>query len=399
MQGPESGARRVRLSRPACRSRLALIVCVLVLTGIAPPGLAAQEAIDAAYRPRIQAPTYPVGAGPVVLVDAGHNTFHARDQHFEQLAHILEQDGYRVRALREAYSAPALAGADVLVVVNALADRDIDNWVLPTSPAFTPEEVSAVRAWVEKGGSLLLVADHMPFPGAAADLGRAFDVEFMNGFAIVEAEWEPLVFRRVDATLRAHPITDGRRAEERVDAVVTFVAGQAFRATHDRVAPLLVFGAGVVSINMARAWEFDDATPRVPVEGWLQGAAVEAGAGRVAIFGEAAMFAAQLVGPRRRPVGMNAPAASQNLQFLLNTLRWLSRAPGIEAAASAERSPLCPGVPGVRGGEPPHSRLRRALGAAPSGGSCRRLDGLHRRQADGAGKCVLDMLNVGADTR
>jgi len=297
--------------------------------------------IDAAYRPRISEPTYPAGAGPVVLVDAGHNAFHARDEHFAQLADILRQDGYRAAALHGAYSARALAGADVLIVVNALADRDVDNWALPTSPAFTPEEVTAVREWVENGGSLLLIADHMPFPGAAADLGRAFGVEFMNGFAIVEAEWDPLVFRRARSTLRAHPITDGRRAGERVDSAVTFVAGQAFRASHERACPLLVFGAGVVSINMERAWVFDDATPRVPVEGWLQGVAVEARSGRVAIFGEAAMFAAQLVGPRQQPVGMNAPAANQNLQLLLNALRWLSRAPGFEATASAERPSLC----------------------------------------------------------
>ncbi len=362
MHIPESDWKRLRQLKPIALDRsyadrstdehswptiswslMALIPCVLVLLGTAPFGLSAQQVIDAAYRPRISEPTYPVGAGPVVLVDAGHNAFHARDEHFAQLADILLQDGYRAAALRDAYSARALAGADVLIVVNALADRDVDNWVLPTSPAFTPEEISAVREWVENGGSLLLIADHMPFPGAAADLGRVFGVEFMNGFAIVEAEWDPLVFRRSRSTLRAHPITDGRRASERVDSAVTFVAGQAFRAIHERVCPLLVFEAGVVSINMERAWEFDDATPRVPVEGWLQGAAVEAGGGRVAIFGEAAMFAAQLVGPRQQPVGMNAPAANQNLQLLLNTLRWLSRAPGLEGTASAERPPLCPG--------------------------------------------------------
>lgn len=324
-----------------CWHVIALISSGLMLLGTTPLALSAQQVIDAAYRPRISEPTYPAGAGPVVLVDAGHNSFHARDEHFDQLADILLQDGYRVAAVRDEYSARALAGASVLIVVNALADRDVNNWVLPTSPAFTPEEVSAVREWVENGGSLLLVVDHMPFPGAAADIGRAFGLEFMNGFAIIEAEWDPLVFRRSRSTLAAHPITDGRPGE-RVDSVVTFVAGHAFRATDERACPLLVFGAGVVSINMERAWEFDDATPRVPVDGWLQGAAVEAGGGRVAIFGEAAMFAAQLVGPRQQPVGMNASVATQNLQLLLNTLRWLSRAPDLEATASVERPRSCP---------------------------------------------------------
>ena len=51
----------------------------------------------------------------------------------------------------------------------------------------------------------------------------------------------------------------------------------------------------------------------------------EYGKGRVAVFGEAAMFSAQLAGPERRPVGMNKPEAPQNPQFLLNLIHWLTR--------------------------------------------------------------------------
>ena len=45
---------------------------------------------------------------------------------------------------------------------------------------------------------------------------------------------------------------------------------------------------------------------------------------RVAVFGEAAMFSAQLAGPDKRQMGMNAPIASKNPQFLLNVMHWLS---------------------------------------------------------------------------
>jgi hypothetical protein len=48
------------------------------------------------------------------------------------------------------------------------------------------------------------------------------------------------------------------------------------------------------------------------------------GRGRVAFFGEAAMFSAQVAGREKRPMGMNAPLAEQNAQFALNTLHWLS---------------------------------------------------------------------------
>ncbi len=310
-----------RLRAAAALGLASSLVATLSLRG-------AQEVADPKYTPVIAHPEYAADAGPVVLVDRVHHTFHAQEEHFALFAGLLRRDGYRVTGLDAPLTADALAPADVLVIVNALASSDPREWTLPTSPAFSSEEIAAVRTWVHEGGSLLLIADHMPAPGAAEGLGRAFGVAFMNGFAIVEAEWDPLVFRRADATLRAHPITDGRASRERVESVVTFVSGHAFRALDAHVRPLLVFGRDVVSINPQRAWIFDASTPRVSVEGWLQGAAVEAGAGRVVILGEAAMFAAQLVGPRRIPTGLNRPGAPENLPLLLNTMRWLSRAPG-----------------------------------------------------------------------
>ena len=65
-------------------------------------------------------------------------------------------------------------------------------------------------------------------------------------------------------------------------------------------------------------------TAKTAIGGWLQGATLRAGKGRVAVFGEAAMFSAQLAGPNKTPMGMNAPNAKQNPQFLLNVLHWLS---------------------------------------------------------------------------
>ncbi|HSJ64352.1 MAG TPA: hypothetical protein VK922_10715 [Gemmatimonadaceae bacterium] len=70
---------------------------------------------------------------------------------------------------------------------------------------------------------------------------------------------------------------------------------------------------------------FNGTTRRHTGPGWLQGAALEVGRGRVVVLGEAAMFSAQLGGAQRVPVGMNSPAASHNPQLLLNTMHWLTR--------------------------------------------------------------------------
>lgn len=87
---------------------------------------------------------------------------------------------------------------------------------------------------------------------------------------------------------------------------------------------MLVLPPNYVSLEPRYAWVFDSTTVKRPVGGWLQGATLRLGRGRIAIFGEAGMFSAQVSGPEKRPMGMNAPLAEQNAQFVLNTLHWVS---------------------------------------------------------------------------
>ncbi|MCZ6794189.1 MAG: hypothetical protein O7J95_11315, partial [Planctomycetota bacterium] len=63
---------------------------------------------------------------------------------------------------------------------------------------------------------------------------------------------------------------------------------------------------------------------RTPAKGRAQGLALEFGKGRVVVLGEAGFLSAQLVGPRRRPFGMNVPG-TDNRQLALNLMRWLAR--------------------------------------------------------------------------
>ncbi len=85
----------------------------------------------------------------------------------------------------------------------------------------------------------------------------------------------------------------------------------------------MTLGRNVVLLKPEIAWQFSQSTPRISAAGMFQGAAIRYGNGRVAVFGEAAMFSAQLAGPNRMPAGMNDPSAPQNAQFLLNVVHWL----------------------------------------------------------------------------
>ncbi|MBP7867436.1 MAG: DUF4350 domain-containing protein [Acidobacteria bacterium] len=276
---------------------------------------------DTAFRPPLPQPAFETGKGPRVLIDEAHHNFHTADGRYLPFANLLRRDGYAVRGGRAEFSRETLAGIDILVISNALAARNVEDWSLPNPSAFSDAEIAAVRAWVADGGALLLIADHMPMAGAAEKLGAAFGIRWSNGFALDEKRPGPLVFQR-DSGLASHPITEGRNPGERVDTVATFT-GSAFQGDAD-TRPLLTFQGPVVSLMPSTAWEFKPETPRVPVAGWLQGAVLRCGRGRVAVFGEAAMFTAQLAGPEKKPTGMNAPAAPQNARFLLNVMHWLS---------------------------------------------------------------------------
>lgn len=286
-------------------------------------GIEAQQVADSSFSPPIQNPAFESGAGPVVLIDEAHFNFHTAGGRYLTFANLLRRDGYVVRASGAPFTVESLAEGDILVISNALAEENVSDWSLPTEPAFADAEVQAVRDWVWSGGSLMLIADHMPMPGAADSLAAAFGLLFNNGFALdPEKGGGQITFRRSDGTLLDHPIAQGRGAAEKVDSVTSFT-GQAFWAPGD-VEPLLEVPPGFSLLLPHVAWEFSDETPRLSAEGMLQGAVLRYGAGRVAAFGEAAMFSAQLGGAQRMPVGMNAPEAAQNYQFLLNVVHWLS---------------------------------------------------------------------------
>jgi hypothetical protein len=300
------------------RSAALVLVCLL-----APGTTLAQQVADSSYSPPIAAPAYETGAGPTVLIDETHHNFHTAGGRYLTFANLLRRDGYVVEPSSEAFTRETLATADILVISNALAEENVEDWSLPTHSAFDSAEIVAVREWVAGGGALMLIADHMPMPGAAVELAAAFGVHFSDGFALdIERRTGTITFRRSDGSLVDHAIVDGRNADERVDSVVTF-AGQAFRVVA-QAEPLMVVPAGITLLMPVEAWQFSEETPHLSAEGMLQGAVLHHGEGRVALFGEAAMFSAQLGGEERLPMGMNEPTAAQNYQFLLNVVHWLS---------------------------------------------------------------------------
>lgn len=282
-----------------------------------------QQVSDPDFAPPIPHPAYQVGKGPVVVIDGAHHNFHTAEGRYKPFAELLVRDGYVVRGSEAPFTKDSLAACRVLVIANALNARNEEDWSLPTPSAFTDDEISAVRAWVHDGGSLLLIADHMPFGGAAQELAKPFGVEYRNGFAFAVGEPPAtMIFTRASGALADHAVTRGRDDSERVSSVATFT-GSALHVGKNAT-PILIFKKKVESLEPKEAWQFDEETPRKDVTNWCQGAVLRYGKGRVAVFGEAAMFSAQLGGPNRVPMGMNSPEATENPRFLLNLMHWLT---------------------------------------------------------------------------
>lgn len=321
---PSAAARR--------STRRAAIVVALGALSMGSASLTAQQVVDTSFTPTGRTePAFHAGRGPVVVIDEAHGNFHTAAGRYRPFAKWLEADGFVVQAGTARFDSTSLASARVLVIANAVApeNRAASGWKLPAHSAFDATEIAAVTAWVRRGGSLLLIADHLPFAGAADSLAIALGIAFANGFAIPPFGPDqrtgdyPIVFRRGSGLIR-HPITDGRSPRERIDSIVSFT-GSAFWRTRALVEPsdLMRLPAGTRVRLPVVAWQFSDSTPEISGEGLAQGAVFRLGRGRVAVFGEAAMFSAQMKGPSRVPMGMNAPDAAQNPQFVLNVLHWL----------------------------------------------------------------------------
>jgi hypothetical protein len=303
------------------------IVAGLLLVGIATAPAPAQQVPDPNFNPPVEKPQYPSDRGPRVLIDAAHLNFHTAEGGYAPFAKLLRLDGYRVGSNKEPFTAGTLAGAEVLVISNAMHKQSEQNFApLPTMSAFTDVEIAAVEKWVRGGGALLLIADHMPLAGHAEALAAAFGVRFQNGFARDATGNGIITYTRAAGTLADSRIANGHNAAERVDAVTAFT-GQAFRVDPKIAAePLLVLPEGSQLLLPEVAFKFSPGTPRIPAAHLLQGAILRHGKGRVALFGEAAMFSAQLAGPDKLPMGMNAPIARENPRFALNVMHWLTGA-------------------------------------------------------------------------
>ena len=223
------------MDNASCGFLVTLRACTLLTTlGAATLG---QQVADPTFDARVAHPAYR-NHHPRVLFDEAHNNFHKAEGRYKPFVNLMTNDGYEVTPNKARFHSKILGDYHILVVVNALGAPE------PTSPKanssiFTEEECNAVRDWVGRGGSLLLIADHFPAGGAARNFAKHFGVEMSNAYtddpANHEKQLQTLLFSRRNGLLLDHAITRGRNAGERISKVCTFV-GQSLRGPAGSIA-------------------------------------------------------------------------------------------------------------------------------------------------------------------
>jgi hypothetical protein len=261
---------------------------------------------------------------PRIGIDGAHRNFHTMDGRYKPFADLMASDGYAVSAA-PAFQAGSLKTIDILVIANAMGESR-DGVI---GSAFMPEECDAVRDWVRGGGSLMLIADHAPWGDASVDLARRFNVEMGRGFVmdLKHADGNPtrLVFSLENGLLGEHAIVRGRSHAERVHKVIAFT-GQSLSVPANATVLLRISNDATESFDPEDQRKIEAGLPAgSKLEGRAQGIAMRFGRGRVAVFGEAAMFSAQVatMNGQSFKVGMNVPGTDDR-QFALNVVRWLA---------------------------------------------------------------------------
>ncbi len=292
---------------------------IILIILIFPSWSFSQQIPDTTFNPVIQNPEYETGKGSLVFIDEGHHNFHTKNGRYLPFAKLLEKDGYVVKGYKGEFTKKRLDTGKILVIANALNEVNVNNWSLPTPSAFTEEEFKIVEKWVHDGGSLFLIADHMPWPGAAEKLAAVFGFKFFNGFNFDVIN--PAYFRASDGTIAKNIITLGRDSSETVKEIPC-TEGQAFQIPND-ANQILIFDKSSMILLPDTAWVFHSSTKMMEITGWSQGAYKKFVKGRVVVFGEASMFSAQISEPENRKMGMNSFDAVDNHKLLLNIIHWL----------------------------------------------------------------------------
>jgi len=285
----------------------------------------AQMLNDSPFNSNVVNPKYKKGAGPKMLIDAGHYNFIVHLGLIKPLLDLSVSDGYRPVVDSMIFTTDYLSKYDVVIIMPALPFKFGTKKQVTTESTFTTEEINNLHNWVEQGGSLLVFSEHAPIDlamtpllnkfGIASSIGIAYDTVNCDTTVKGNSAGTLLNFTKQNGLLNtAHPIITGSNESERVNNIQTYGGAALSGASFTNILQLSTT-AGI------KKWSGSGPV----VAGNSQCLAGNVGKGKLVAMGDCNGFTAMYVdnSGKKFSAGMQVEKYDWK-QFVLNTLHWLS---------------------------------------------------------------------------
>ena len=297
-----------------------LAFCLLVT-------LAAQGQMlnDSPFDASVALPKYPQGKGPKVLFDKGHYNFIVDMGLAKPLMDVATADGYQMSVDSMKFTKAYLAPYKMLVIFPAMPFKFGSKGQVTDEITFTPDELTALHDWVSEGGSLLMFDEHAPIDKSVTPLFNTFGIQLSIGIVSDSLNYESkfdmssketlLKFTRSNGLLNTdHPITQGEKATEQINYIMTYGGGG-------------LTGKGYTNLfklsPSATIKKYSGSLPIGTAES--QALAGKFGKGKVVALGDCNGFTAMYVMMKSVKFSAGMQVADYDWkQFALNTLHWLS---------------------------------------------------------------------------
>lgn len=294
------------------------LITALFISGSA----SAQQVADNDFEFEIDAP-YFSEKHPHILMDRFHSPY-VEQGSVQPLVKLLQADGAKVDYGDKAISTEVLAEVDIFVTVNPYRRNFEDFSIMEPPSAYNNIEISVIRQWVKDGGKLWIIADHQPFAGGAAKLAEAFGITFLNGYTLKTSmlpKRRGLIVYKPGYGLNTNHSMFDLIDQTKLEYFSAFT-GQAI-IPPDNSTPVLTIPNGYSAVFVRPTFGL---IPRsaftLDVSGFSQGMSMVFGKGRVAAFGEAGGFTAQIA--NGKPFGFNERRGRNNPYLILATEHWLA---------------------------------------------------------------------------
>lgn len=258
----------------------------------------------------------------LIKIDSQHHSLYAGHLHQFQdqgALKIMQRDGFRIDYINEKINSEVLSNTDILFMAG-IGQKEVQpgNW----QSELSKDEISSVVAWVQGGGSLLLLTGHFPRGSGAKPLLDSLGVQYFPGYAHHEkfpgrdsfCSW--FVFTPAEG-LRSHPLIKRQGVSI---SKVKFLCGSALSRRNEDV--VLAMPENTRILKSAQ----NSKQVASQKQSYAAMIAFNFGSGRVVVASDLGLFR-NWVGKDDKGiyyVTLNDPDAD-NAALLVNTLRWLAK--------------------------------------------------------------------------